>query len=113
MFDMEETKKLIAASFVSMIAGIVSFFLALNLRSLILEVYIFFRAGQTPWAASFINAASIIILMILWIIYIFYTHHYFEKKSAFTKAAYLNALKRFVLPVAIAFILSEVLIRLY
>ena len=109
--NVEKFNKIVVVNLLAIFAGLVSFLLAMNVRSIVVAVYVASRAPQIPWAAAFINAITIILLILAWIIYIFLTHHHFEKKISFTRAAFTKAIIKIILPVVIAFIVSEVLIR--
>ena len=109
---MDEAKKIIATNLIAIFAGIISFLLALNLRSIAVEVYIVSRPPDAiPWAASLINAISIIVLMLAWVIYIFCTHHYFDKKCPFTKKAFFTAAMKYVVPIVVIYFVTEAIIR--
>jgi hypothetical protein len=106
-------KKTILSYVITIAAGVVSFMLAMSLR---LAVLLFARleaAGKVPWSLSLINAVTIILLMIIWLAYIFYTQHYFEKKVGETKKAYVKGLSIFVLPPAVLLIAVESALRIY
>ena len=107
--------KVIVTNLIAVSAAIISFILALNIRSIVVGLYEYrmFIRGDIPWAASFINAASIIIVMISWLAYIFLTHNYFEKKCVFTKKKVFAAVLKIVLPVIVAYGASEMFILFY
>ena len=103
-------KQIFVSYIIAAAAGIFSFLLALNVRTIILATYIFFADG-IPWAMAFVNAATVILLMIGWLIYVFSTHHYLEKKCEFVVDVYAKKAIKLVAPVMILYLLSEMLMR--
>ena len=104
-------KQILVSYIIAAAAGIFSFLLALNIRTIILATYTFFAAGF-PWALAFVNAATVILLMIGWLIYVFSLHHYLEKKCEFVAEIYAKKALKFVAPVVILYLLSEMLMRI-
>ena len=105
---MKETtvKHILAAYFAAMSAGIIAFLLAMNLRTMIVGAYIFFAAA-IPWSASFINAVSVIILMLGWLIYVYVIQHHFEKKCSFTLMSFVYASRNLIVPVVALYLVTE------
>ena len=101
-------KKIAVTYLIAVFAGVVSFLLALNLRQIVVDIYIISRAGDVPWAASLVNAIAMIVLMLGWIIYTFYTHNYFENKCEFSLNVYIRASLKLVLPVVVMYLLSAI-----
>ncbi len=100
----------VAAYGLAAVGGILGLWLALNLRNLVLFVY---RAGVgdgVPWAGSLVNAVTVIILMILWVVYYFYFQHVLEKKCE-SLHDYRRAILRFVLPVVAMLIVTIIVER--
>jgi len=86
-------------------AGVVSFLAALNLRSVVLLIC---RANRIQWEISLINAVSVIVLMLIWIIYVFVTQYYFGRKCS-AKNDYIRASLKFILPVVVMYVGTEIL----
>jgi hypothetical protein len=107
-------RKTIASYIIALLAGVVAFFLAMNIRIILLATVFddMTRRGQIPWAMSLINAVTIIVLMMLWLVYVYYTQHYYEKKCVATRAGYINASMKFIVPPAFLLIISEIFIRI-
>ena len=101
--------KPIASYIIAVPAGIISFFLALNLRVIVLMIVQTITAANISmrWSYSFINALSVIILMLCWIVYVFFIQHYFEKKC-YDKASYIRGLLVCVLPMVVLHLAIEV-----
>ena len=103
-------KKTITSYVIAIAAGALSFLTALNIRNVVLLIYRTIKANEIQWEGSFINAVTMIILMVVWIIYLFYTQHYFEKKCS-TKQSYINASLKLLLPVVILYLATEIFFR--
>ena len=104
-------KRTLVSYFIALIASIVCFLMGMNFRTLILRQYLIFLAGEIPWGLGLLNISTIVILTIICVICFFYTHYYFEEKCNFTARAYAKASLKFVLPVIVLYLLSEILIR--
>jgi len=89
-------------------AAAVSFLLALNIRSIVLMAYrvSMVNQGRIAWGDSAVNAIAVILLMVGWVIYIFYTQNYFEKKVE-SKQQYIKASLKLLLPVFLSYIATE------
>lgn len=105
-------KKTILAYAIAIFAGIIALLLALDLRIVVLTIYAAIISGGIPWHISLINAVSMIILMTGWVIYIFYTQYFFEKKCEPTKAAFLHASLKLVLPIVVLYASAEIFLKI-
>ena len=101
-------KKTVLSYAIAVAAGVISFFAALNLRSFILLIYRIIKGNQIQWEGSLVNTITIILLMIAWIVHLFYTQYFFEKKCN-SKSAYINASLRLILPVVIIYAATQIL----
>ena len=100
--------RVIASYGIGVAAAIISFILALNIRQIVLVVYrtAVISQGRIPWADAAINSIIMILLMAGWIVYIFYTQNFFEKKCE-NMQQFVRALLRLLLPVVLAYFASE------
>jgi fatty acid desaturase len=103
-------KKLLLDYGLIIVAGIFSFLLALNARVVVMMVYRIATIGVFTMAGSFVNAVSIILIMVLWLIYIFYLQHRLEKKCE-NPDQYRRTIVRFILPMPVLYAVSEIIIR--
>ena len=96
------TPKLALSYIVATVAGILSFYFALNLRVLVLMIVQKITAANNSlrWSYSFINAVTIIVLMLCWLVYVYYIQYHFEKKCG-TKASFIRGLLIFILPMTV------------
>jgi hypothetical protein len=91
-------------------AGVFSFLFALNVRVIVLMIYRAAATDPVMFAGSFVNAAAVIILMVLWIIYIFYLQHRLEKNCTGFEQ-YRRAILVYILPMPVLYGISEMAIR--
>jgi len=93
---------------IAVAAAAVSFLLALNIRSIVLMIYriTMVNQGRIAWGDSAVNAIAVILLMVGWVVYIFYTQYYFERKVE-TRQQYMKASLKLLLPVFLAYTATE------
>jgi hypothetical protein len=92
------------------VAGVFSFLFALNVRVIVLMIYRAAARDPIMLAGSLVNAATVIIAMLLWIIYIFYLQHRLEKRcNAFEH--YRQVILMYILPMPVLYGVSEMVIR--
>jgi hypothetical protein len=87
-----------------------SFLFALNIRVIVLMIYRAASRDPMMLAGSLVNAATVIIAMLLWIVYVFYLQHRLEKKcEAFEQ--YRRVILVYILPMPVLYGISEMVIR--
>jgi len=100
-------KKTILSYVIAIVAGAIAFFAAINIRSCVLLAYQVIRANQMQYGGALLNIMLVIVLMAAWVVYIFFTQYYFEKKIG-VKTGYISALLKIILPVAIVFAATQI-----
>jgi len=105
-------KKIVVSYVIAVAAGVLAFFLAMDLRIFVLTMYLMSIAGGIPWASALVNSVAIIILMAFWLAYVFFVQFYFEKKCEATRAGYIRGFLMLLLPVILAYTALEIFMKL-
>jgi hypothetical protein len=92
-------------------AGIFSFLFALNIRVIAMMIYRTFSTDVLLSAGSLVNAAVVIIAMVLWLIYLFCLQHTLDKKCS-VFGQYRRVILIYILPIAVLYAVSEIAIRI-
>ncbi|MDR2618419.1 MAG: hypothetical protein LBC62_06070 [Treponema sp.] len=103
-------KKLILTYGLLLAAGIFSFLLALNIRTLIMSIYRVLNATELQLSGSLVNAVSVILLMVLWLVYILYLQYRLEQKCEIP-VHYLRTALIFILPMPVLYAATQFMIR--
>jgi heme/copper-type cytochrome/quinol oxidase subunit 2 len=102
-------KKLLLEYGLLITGGAFSFLLALNIRSVVMSAYRVLNASELQLSGSLVNAVTVILLMVLWLVYIICLQYRLERKCE-TPAHYLRTTLVFVLPVPVLYGLTQFII---
>ncbi|MDR1566321.1 MAG: hypothetical protein LBS48_03430 [Treponema sp.] len=103
-------KRLILTYGLLIAGGIFSFLLALNIRSLVMSIYRVLNAGEFQLSGALVNAVTVILLMVLWLVYIFYLQYRLEQKCEIP-VHYLRTALVFIFPMPVLYAATQFMIR--